>query len=81
MRLRKRDSLLDKVEKDLLAFSPILVTLEQAIRFLSDYINGDSYYKISYSKQNLERGLNQIALAKKMLLKEKEMDNYINSLL
>jgi len=70
-----------EVEKDLLAFSPILVTLEQAIRFLSDYINGDSYYKISYSKQNLERGLNQIALAKKMLLKEKEMDNYINSLL
>ena len=69
-----------EAEKDLLAFSPILVTLEQAIRFFSDYLNGDNYYKINYPKQNLERGLNQIALAKKMLLKEKEMEDYIHLL-
>ncbi len=69
-----------EAERDLLAFSPILVTLEQAIRFFIDYLNEDSYYRINYPKQNLRRGLNQIALAKKMLLKEKEMKNYINSL-
>ena len=65
----------------MLAFSPILVALEQSIRFFTDYLNGDNYYKISYPKQNLERGLNQIAFARKMLLREEEMKNYINSLL
>ena len=72
---------LSKTEKDFLAFSPILVALEQAIRFFMDYLHGDNYYKISYPRQNLERGLNQIAFAKKMLLREEEMKNYINSLL
>ncbi len=69
-----------KEEKNWLAFAPILVTLEQAIRFFIDYLNGNTYYKVTSPNQNLDRGLNQITLAKKMLLKEKEMENYINSL-
>ena len=69
-----------KEEQNLLAFAPILVTLEQAIRFFTDYLNGNIYYKVEFPNQNLDRGLNQITLAKKMLLKEKEMENYINSL-
>ena len=45
----------------------------------ADYLNGNTYYKIESPNQNLNRGFNQIALAKKMFLKEKEMENYINS--
>ena len=67
-------------EKNWLAFAPILVTLEQTIRFFTDYLNGNTYYKVTSPNQNLDRGLNQIMLTKKMLLKEKEMENYINSL-
>lgn len=52
-----------------------LITLELAIRFLNDYINGDTYFKISYEKHNLDRARNQIALVRDI---ESKMD-YINS--
>lgn len=52
-----------------------IITLELAIRFLNDYINGDTYFKINYPKHNLDRARNQIALAKNI---ENQMD-YINS--
>jgi hypothetical protein len=32
---------------------------EQAIRFLSDYLNGDTYYKIAYPEHNRIRTLSQ----------------------
>jgi len=50
------------------------------VRFFIDYLNENTYYKVTSPNQNLDRGLNQIMLAKKMLLKEKEIENYINSL-
>ena len=34
----------------------------QAVRFLADYINGDTYYKIRYPEHNLVRTRNQLAL-------------------
>ena len=34
----------------------------QAVRFFADYINGDSYYKITYPEHNLVRTRNQVAL-------------------
>lgn len=52
-----------------------IITLELAIRFLNDYINGDTYFKISYEKHNLDRARNQIALVKDI---ESKLD-YINS--
>lgn len=39
-----------------------LMALELSIRFLDDYINGDTYFKISYEKHNLIRTRNQQAL-------------------
>jgi len=41
-----------------------LMTLENAIRFLTDYLDGDTYYKIDYPRHNLVRARCQIALAK-----------------
>lgn len=51
-----------------------VIALELAIRFLNDYINGDTYFKISYEKHNLDRARNQIALVKDI---ENKLD-YIN---
>jgi len=42
-------------EMDYLAFSGIYITYEQVLRFLMDYINGDTYYKIKYKEHNLVR--------------------------
>jgi len=49
-------------ELDLLAFSARLITLEQAIRFLGDYLNGDIYYKVLRPGHNLERARTQIGM-------------------
>lgn len=38
------------------------IILEQMMRFLTDYINGDIYYKIAYPAHNLVRARNQMAL-------------------
>lgn len=46
---------------DLTAFVVILI---QAIRFLTDYLNGDIYYHTTRENQNLDRTINQINLLK-----------------
>ncbi|MBQ6904166.1 MAG: mucin desulfatase, partial [Lachnospiraceae bacterium] len=40
----------------------MMMTLENAIRILGDYIAGDVYYSISYPDQNLYRARTQIKL-------------------
>jgi Ser/Thr protein kinase RdoA (MazF antagonist) len=78
--LKETKSFISKEELNLLPFSGILLALEQSIRFFTDYLNNNIYYTVDYPKQNLDKGLNQLMLAKKMLLQEKEMENYINSI-
>ena len=56
------ENILTKAEKDNLLFSGKAITLLQCIRFLTDYLNNDSYYKTTYSEQNFIRAKNQWAL-------------------
>jgi len=56
------ENVLTKAEKDNLLFSGKAITLLQCIRFLTDYFNNDSYYKIVYPEQNWIRAQNQWAL-------------------
>ena len=56
-----QDKLTD-VEKANLPYSARVVIFMQAIRFLTDYLNGDVYYKITYGQQNLHRAINQLNL-------------------
>ena len=53
---------LKKEEIENLFFGGMAITLMQSVRFLSDYLNGDSYYKTSYKNQNLVRAKNQFNL-------------------
>tara|TARA_B110000908_G_C10157382_1_gene404294 strand:- start:78 stop:1097 length:1020 start_codon:yes stop_codon:yes gene_type:complete len=55
-------SILSTEEKNNLEFSGKALTLMQCIRFLTDYLNNDSYYKTTYSDQNWVRAQNQWAL-------------------
>ena len=57
---------LEKKEKENLVFGGLAITFMQCVRFLTDYLNGDSYYKISYEDQNLIRAKNQWALYKSL---------------
>ncbi len=49
-------------ERDALHLAPRWIILEQAMRFLGDYLAGDAYYKIRYPLHNLERARNQLVL-------------------
>lgn len=53
--LSQRARQLTAAEIDHLAFSARYITFEQVLRFLMDYIDGDTYYKIKYPEHNLVR--------------------------
>lgn len=53
-------------ERELLSRSIVLMPLIMGIRFLTDYINGNQYYKVQNEHQNLDRASNQIFLAKQL---------------
>ena len=57
---------LNRTEKELLPFSGILLTLETGIRFLTDYLDGDVYFKIHRPGHNLDRCRTQMQLVKSM---------------
>jgi hypothetical protein len=46
--------------------SGLLMTYMQTIRFLTDFLNGDVYYRTTYPEQNLNRALNQLILLEKL---------------
>ena len=50
-----------------------LITFEQAVRFLTDYLNGDTYYKIDHPNHNLDRTRTQLKLLESIELNEDEM--------
>jgi aminoglycoside phosphotransferase (APT) family kinase protein len=49
-------------ELNLLSYAGKFMTYMQAMRFLTDYLNHDVYYSITYAEQNLDRAKNQCQL-------------------
>ncbi len=68
------------MEVELLPFGARLLTYMQTVRFLTDYLNGDTYYKISSPDHNRVRTLAQLAHLRSLEAHESEMKEYINSL-
>ena len=54
------------------------MTVELAVRFLTDYINGDVYFKVKREGHNLDRAKNQIALAKNILQKFDQLEQILS---
>ena len=76
--LEETKDILTKDELDLLYLSPLLLTYELALRFLSDYLEGDIYFKTTRLNQNLDRTRTQIKLIKEMEEHLSEMKDIIN---
>lgn len=74
-----RDAL-NTVEKEYLAFAPLLMTYEQTLRFLTDYLDGDTYYKIHHVHHNLQRTRAQLRLLESMEQQYEEMKRIIKKL-
>ncbi len=64
-------------EAQLLPFSARLLTLECGMRFLADYLVGDTYFATAYPEHNLVRARTQIKLVQEMEQKDGQMQNII----
>ena len=68
---------LSKTEVSTLALGALTMTVECGVRFLTDYIDGDKYFKVAHANHNLDRARCQLALAKDMLLHLDEMQKIV----
>lgn len=69
---------LSENEKNTLALGAVTMTVECGMRFLTDYLDGDKYFKISREEQNLDRARCQLALAKDMITRLDEMNAVVD---
>ena len=58
-----------------------MLTLEQAIRFLTDYLDGDTYFHVDYPEHNLVRTRTQIKLVADMEACMEEMRAFVKGLI
>ncbi len=65
-------------EMELLPIGAIMMTYECGMRFLTDYLNGDTYFKTSRKGQNLDRARNQFKLVSDMEACLDEMRAIVN---
>lgn len=72
--------ILTEEELKLLPYAAIIITSEDGIRFLMDYINGDTYYNIFYPGQNLDRCRTQLALIADMEKKLPEIKEILRNI-
>jgi aminoglycoside phosphotransferase (APT) family kinase protein len=71
---------LTETEKKFLAFSGKLITFEIGIRFLADYLAGDTYFKIHRESHNLDRCRTQFKLVESIELQEEKMNRLVESI-
>ena len=64
-----------------LPMGALVITLETGLRFLADYLDGDTYFRIHYPEQNLDRARNQFKLVADMEEKMPLMCNIIKKYL
>lgn len=71
---------LTPTERDQLVFAGELITLEQGVRFLTDFLKGDTYYKTQRPEHNLNRCRTQFKLVESITRLEAQMDRFIERL-
>ena len=75
--LESTATFLTPVERENLPFAVALFPMMQAVRFLTDYLNGDTYYKIRYPAHNLVRARNQLRYFQRVQACSQEMSNFV----
>ena len=79
--LESARSFLTPIEIEMLPFAAQLFPYMQAVRFLADYINGDTYYHIQFANHNLVRTKAQYKLYQEACKAEPAMKEYITGLI
>ena len=76
--LESTRSFLTPLEKEMLPYAEKLFPYMQTVRFLADYLNGDTYYQISYPEHNYVRTLAQFKLYQETKKAEPEIRKFLN---
>ena len=73
----KEATFLTDLEKELLPYGCRLLSYMQTVRFFTDYLNGDTYYKIAYPEHNMVRTRAQLRLVEEQEKAEEQMRSII----
>lgn len=76
--VRALGDMLTDDEEESLALGAVAMTAECGVRFLTDYLDGDKYFRIHYPDQNLARAKCHLALAQDMAAKLEEMQRIVD---
>src|SRR5690625_3957385 len=79
--LASTSDFLEPLEIELLPFSGKLISFEIGLRFLTDYLLGDRYFKIQREDQNLDRCRTQFALVRSIEEQEKEASRIVDKIM
>jgi hypothetical protein len=71
---------LSPLERSLLPTGARVITFEQAVRFLTDHLEGDPYYRVTHPGHNLERARTQLRLLELLEEHDAELQRIVESL-
>ena len=71
---------LSENERKTLALGAVTMTVECGMRFLTDYLDGDLYFHVSYPEHNVVRSRYQLKLAEHMISRLDEMNGVIEEI-
>ncbi len=78
--LQSAGGFLTAAERQYIAFSGKLITFEIGIRFLTDYLAGDTYFKVHREGHNLDRCRTQFKLVESIEAQEEKMNRLVESI-
>jgi hypothetical protein len=79
--LEQTAGFMNDIELEELSMAPQVLTFTIALRFLTDYLNGDVYFKVDHVKHNLQRWYAQKQLLLSMEKSEDEMRKMIKKII
>ena len=71
---------LNKYERALIAFAGKLITFTIGLRFLTDFLNGDTYFRVHRPNHNLDRARTQFRLVESIERQEDAMQKFADGL-
>ncbi|MEJ5995408.1 phosphotransferase [Pedobacter sp. Du54] len=77
--MEEMDDVLENSEKELFIYSGKFMIFMQALRFITDFLNGDIYYRVSGPNHNLNRANNQIVLLNRYIDSEEVFETIVHS--
>lgn len=75
--LEAMGSFLSPLERDRLVLAGMVLTYECGMRFLTDHLEGDVYFRIHRDGQNLDRARTQFALLRSLEEREEELSRLV----